>query len=213
MNFKLIIENILQKIDNFFKEKPQKEVYMVYIMIIALSFSAAYSFYDLSTNEFMAQRKVLNEINAKINEDKSYLNANPQEKVTQIEAEIKKFEEKLISQKEKNSYIKNKIETISPLVYNEKAWGAYLNSISLNAKEHNIKIVNFTNSYSENNDSSFGHVLDISLKIKGEYLNTVKFINSLEQSELVIDIHDFSISAQDSLKSDINISVWGITYQ
>jgi len=213
MNFKLIIENILQKIDNFFKDKPQKEVYMVYIMIIALSFSTAYSFYDLSTNEFMAQRKALNEVTAKINEDKGYLTANPQTKIAQMDAEIKKYEEKLISQKEKNSYIKNKIETISPLVYNEKAWGAYLNSISLSAKEHNIKIVNFTNSYSENNDSSFGHVLDISLQIKGEYLNTVKFINSLEQSELVVDIHDFSINAQDSLKSDINISVWGITYQ
>ncbi|MDF1877970.1 hypothetical protein JHD47_09100, partial [Sulfurimonas sp. SAG-AH-194-L11] len=44
------------------------------------------------------------------------------------------------------------------------------------------------------------------------YKNTFLFINSLETSELVVDIHDFTIKAQDGLNTDLNISVWGITY-
>ena len=36
MNFRLMIEETLQRMDAFFKEKSQKDTYMVYIMIIVI---------------------------------------------------------------------------------------------------------------------------------------------------------------------------------
>jgi len=60
--------------------------------------------------------------------------------------------------------------------------------------------------------NSFGHVLDISISATASYKNTLLFINSLEESYLVVDIHDLKIQPEDTLKSDLNISVWGITY-
>lgn len=212
MNFKLMIEETLQRIDIFFKEKSQKDTYIVYAMIVIIFFSAAYPFYDLSMNEFETQKKKVQNTITKIESDKLYLKVNTEAKVAMLTQEIKGLEVELAAQKEKNSYIKEKIETISSLIYDEKAWGEYLNSISANALKHNIKIINFSNSYSENNESAFGHVLDIALEVKGSYLNTVKFINSLEQSELVVDVHDFSIKAQNKLNTNLDISVWGITY-
>ena len=74
-----------------------------------------------------------------------------------------------------------------------------------------MKISNFTNKYALE-QSSFGHVLDITVTSTGSYINTLNFINSLEQSDLVVDIHDLNISADKKLISDLNISVWGITY-
>lgn len=212
MNIKLMIEETLQKIDIFFKEKSQKDTYMVYVMIIALSFAVAYPFYDLSLNEFNNVKKKVDGITAKIDADKIYLKANTEAKVAMLVQEIKNLESDLVAQKEKNKYIKEKIEAISELIYDERAWGEYLNSISINAQKYNVKILNFENSYSKNNGAAFGHVLDIALKVQGSYLDTIKFMNSLEQSELVVDMHDFSIKAQDTLNSDLDISVWGITY-
>lgn len=212
MNFKLMIEETLQRIDNFFKEKSQKDVYVVYAMIVIVFFSLAYPFYDLSMNEFESAKKKVQDITAKIESDKLYLKVNTETKVAMLVQEIKGLEVELEAQKERNAYIKEKIEAISSLIYDERAWGEYLNSISINAKKHNIKIINFANSYSENNESAFGHVLDIALDVKGNYLDTVKFMNSLEQSELVVDVHDFSIKAQDALNTTLDISVWGITY-
>ena len=175
-------------------------------------FFLAYPFYDLSFNEFNSTKENVADIKTKINADEIYLKVNTEAVVSKLMQEIKQYEDEILVQREKNRYIKEKIEAISYLIYNEKAWGEYLNSISINAKKNNIKIINFANKYSQNNNSSFGHVLDISLEIKGSYLDTLKFINSLEQSELVVDIHDLSIKAQDSLNTDLNISVWGITY-
>jgi len=211
MNFKLMLENYLQRIDSYFKEKSQKDVYMIYIMIFALSAALAYPFYDLSLDEFENSKNKVKEVSRKINADKAYLRANPESNIDKLNTEIKKLEAELLVTKDNNQYIKSKIETISSLIYDEVAWGQYLSSISINAKKHRMKIINFTNSYSENNES-FGHILDITLKVKGSHSNTMKFINSLEQSELVVDIHDFNIKAQDALSTDLNISVWGITY-
>jgi len=212
MNFKLMIEETLQRIDNFFKEKSQKDIYVVYALIVIVFFSLAYPFYDLSMNEFESAKKKVQDITAKIESDKLYLKVNTEAKVAMLVQEIKGLETELEAQKKRNSYIKEKIEAISSLIYDERAWGEYLNSISINAKKHNIKIINFANRYSENNESAFGHVLDIALDVKGSYLDTVKFINSLEQSELVVDVHDFGIKAQDALNTTLDISVWGITY-
>lgn len=213
MKVKLIIEETLQKIDTFFKEKSKKDVYMVYIMVASILFFLAYPFYNLSINEFNTSKDKVGDFLTKINTDEIYLRVNTEAVVSKLIQDIKQFEDELLVQKERNRYIKEKIEAISYLLYNEKAWGEYLNSVSINAKNNNIKIVSFTNSYSKNNNSSFGHVLDISLSVKGSYLDTLKFINSLEQSELVVDIHNFNIKAQDSLNTNLSISVWGIPYK
>lgn len=212
MNFKLMIEEILQKIDAFFKDKSQKDKYMVYIMILAVFSALAYPFYESSQNEFKVIKQKVADTTAKIDADKIYLKVNTEATVAKLEQDIKGLENELVVQKDQNKYIKERIEEISSLIYNEKAWGEYLNSVSIHAKNHNIKILNFVNTYSLNNAASFGHVLDISLDVTANYVDTVKFINSLEQSELVVDVHNLDIKAGERLNSKIVISVWGITY-
>lgn len=212
MNIKLAIENTLQNIDSFFKHKSKKDTNMVFIMIIAVSFAVAYPFYDLSLKEFNTTKEKVDAVAAKINTDKAFLQANPEEKIMQLDIAIKKAQNELEEGIKTNKYIKEKIMTISSLIYDEKAWGEYLDSISINALKNNIKINYFGNKYVENNES-FGHVLDIDLNVSGKYTDTVNFMNALEQSELVVDLHDFNVTAKDKLNSKLNISVWGITYK
>lgn len=212
MNFKLMIEDTLQKLDNFFKEKSQKDTYMVYVMVLAVFSALAYPLYESSEKEFKVIKERVTDVTAKIDADTIYLKTHTETMIAQLEQEIKALENELVVQKDQNKYIKEKIAAISALIYNEKAWGEYLNSISIHAKNHNIKIINFANTYSLKNEASFGHVLDISLDITGNYIDILKFINSMEQSELVVDVHDLDIKAQDKLNTKIDISVWGITY-
>ena len=209
---KINIEDYLQNIDNSFKKKTQKDIYMTYAMIFALIFAFSYLlFWDTSIEEFQNKQKANKALSLKIDADNQYLTQNPESKIVRLENQIKQASNEMVIHKDNNEYIKNKIETISSLIYDERTWGQYLYSISTNAQKHGVKISNLTNRYAQNN-SAFGHVLDITITISGKYKNTVKFINSLEQSDLVVDIHDFSIKAQDRLNSDLNISVWGITY-
>jgi hypothetical protein len=209
---KINIESYLHQIDSSFKDKSQKDIYMTYIMIFAAIFAFSYLlFWDASEKSFEETNKKIETIQTKIQNDKMYLLINPETKVTLLMSEIKKKENEMLAVKDNNAYIKSKIETISSLIYDERTWGEYLHSISTNAKKHNINLTNLTNQYALNN-KSFGHILDISVDGSGSFANTLKFINSLEQSDLVVDVHDLSIKAQDKLNTSIKISVWGITY-
>lgn len=205
-------EDQLQKIDLSFKDKSQKDIYMTYVMVFALIFAFSYLlFWDSSEADFNKQKAKVAAIQSKIKNDNMYLQRNPQSKIALLDKEIKDAQNQILVYKDYNGYIKSKIETISSLIYDERTWGEYLHSISKNAQKYNIKIITFTNKLALNN-SSFGHVLDISISSTGEYKNTLKFINSLEQSDLVVDLHDLNIKADDTLYGDFNISVWGITY-
>jgi len=209
---KTSIEDYLQGIDLYFKDKNQKDIYMTYFMIFSIIFAFSYLLYwDSTEAEFKAKRAQVLNIQSKIRDDNKYLKQNPASKIIQIENETAKAKKQILVYKDNNQYIKNKIEEISALVYDEVTWGEYLHSISKKAKTNDIKILDFTNKYAKN-DGSFGHILDISIKTTGTYKNTVHFINSLEQSDLVVDLHTFDIQAKEKLASDLNISVWGITY-
>lgn len=209
---KLNTEDYLQKIDNSFKEKTQKDIYMTYIMIFSIIFAFSYLLlWDTSEADFTSKRTQVVSLEGKITADQRYLQQNPQTKIKQIEDQTKIAENKMLILKDNNQYIKVKIEEISALIYDEQTWGHYLHSISIHAKKNNIKILNFTNEYVDNREA-FGHILDIGISTTGSYKNTINFINALEQSDLVVDLHNLDIQAQKQIDAKLNISVWGITY-
>jgi len=209
---KLNTEDYLQKIDNSFKEKTQKDIYMTYIMIFSIIFAFSYLLlWDTSEADFTSKRTQVVSLEGKITADQRYLQQNPQTKIKQIEDQTKIAENKMLILKDNNQYIKVKIEEISSLIYDEQTWGHYLHSISIHAKKNNIKILDFTNEYVDNREA-FGHILDIGISTTGSYKNTINFINALEQSDLVVDLHNLDIQAQQQIDAKLNISVWGITY-
>lgn len=206
------IEDYLQKIDNSFKDKSQKDIYMTYIMIFGIIFAFSYLlFWDTSEAEFKAKRAQVKNLETKIRNDNLFLQQNTLAKVSNIENEIQYALAQTITYKDNNQYIKHKIEDISFLIYDEQTWGEYLHSISKHAKANDVKILNFSNHYSESQES-FGHVLDINIEFNAKYNNTLNFINSIEQSDLVVDLHKLSIAANKNLDTNLTISVWGITY-
>lgn len=212
MNLNINLEDYLHKIDLIFKHKNKKEIQMVYVMIFSVIFACSYLlFWDSSFDIFMEKQSKINSLESKISIDNVYMKVNPQQKILRLNTQIIKANSEIATLKDNNEYIKHKIDTISSLIYNERAWGEYIYSISENAKKYSVKILNFKNSFALTG-KSFGHMLDISVKSSGKYRNTLKFINSLEQSNLVVDIHGLSIDSGDLLTTDLNISVWGINY-
>jgi len=207
---KLLIEDFLHNIDKSFKDKSKKDIYLIYLMIFGIIFSSSYLFlWTPAKSGFKVVKQQIRYIQSELRLDKTYLSVNPKSKLIQLDKEIKSTNAQMLIHKQNNEYIKTKITAISSLIYDEIAWGNYLHSISSKAKDNDIKIIKLTNKYNLNK-KSFGHILDITINVSSDYKNTLKFINSLEQSNLVVDIHDLDIKQDDKLYTDLNISVWGI---
>jgi hypothetical protein len=206
------IETYLQKIDLTLKDKSTKDIYLIYIMIIVVVFFLNYIiFWKTTEATYRTIQNKLSIIQNKLIVDNKYLKDNTNLILQQLDIDIQNLKTDVALNVNNNSYIKNKIQDISSLNYNEATWGAYLNSISVNAKKHNIKILNFSNEILQSN-KVFDKMININLQSTGSYNNTIKFINSLEQSKFVVDIYAIDIQAKAKLITDLNISVWGIKY-
>jgi len=211
MNLNINIEDYLHKIDLAFKHKSKKDIKLTYMIVASIIFAFAYLFWDSSVSSFVTTKNQISALQSKINVDKSYLQANPETVIINLDNQIKKTQIELIDIKDQNNYIKSKIETISSLIYDERRWGKYLNSITSDANKYDIRILEFKNKYTTSSES-FGHMLDLEISLTGNFKNTLKYINALEQNDLVVDIHNLDIKAQDRLNTNLKISVWGITY-
>ncbi len=209
---KFNIEDYLYQIDQSLAEKEDREVYLLYAMVAgALIFLSYYFLWDGAKRDYDRAKKESMVLVDKIKVDNNYLNTHPETMITQIENQTKAIELSFTEYQDSNAYIKYQIEQIASLYYDEQAWGEYVDSVAQNAKKYNIKLMEYSNSFADNKDA-FGHVLDINVKSTGGYQNLLKYINSLEQSFLVVDIHGMDLRAEEKLSSDLNISVWGITY-
>lgn len=210
---KFNIEDYLYSLDQVLSLKSERDKMMMFVMIFASLFAFSYLLlWESSEASFKVSHEKAIKMESDLSHDKSYLEANPVEKIAQIEQETVAIQMEEQNYIQYNTYIKDQLEQISSLYYDEKAWGAYLNSVSMYARAYNVKLLDFGNTLTTDN-SSFGHVLDIHIKAEGAYKNTLKFINALEQSYLVVDLHDINMTAEKKLTSELNISVWGIVRQ
>ncbi len=220
---KFQIEDYLYSLDQSLASKSDRDKMMLFIIIFASLFAFSYLlFWKSSEDSFKVSHEKVQVVANNLNTDKSYLASNPPERITQIEQETVETERQRTLYIEYNTYIKEQLEQISSLYYDEKVWGGYLDSVSRFggyldsvsrfAHIYNVKLVRFGNTLQSDN-SSFGHVMDITISSEAPYKSTLKFINALEQSQLVVDLHNFNLSADEKLKGDLNISVWGIVRQ
>lgn len=208
----MTLEDILGDIDKSFSEKKQTDIYAIYFMVAAVLIGLSYVLFwdsaEIGYNKTVAETKA---IEKKIIDDQNFLKWNPQSKIEGLKAQTLKLKQDFITLKDQSEYIKFKIEQISSLYYDEQAWGEFIDSISESAKKYGVQLHYLSNEFSADK-STFGHVLDIELKVTGDFHKTMRFINSLEQSFLVVDIHNVDLLATSKVDSELKISVWGITY-
>ncbi len=214
------IEDNLEAMDIYFAPKKESEKWFVILGVAGFIAYLAYA-YLLPYTEKMYQKSETSKksIEKSIADNNIYLNS-----ITvggDREFYIKKFDRDILTKKSKIvklnkqiEFINLNLEKLSDMLFNQKSWSKFLNSITSKAEVQNVEIQYIENK-TINNKGSFGHVLEIGIGCKGSYKGIVKFMNELEQNILVTDIYGtrfFVENNSSKIVADINISVWGINY-
>ncbi len=109
-------------------------------------------------------------------------------------------------------YIDSNLLKLSDMLFNQKSWATFLNSIAEIAANQKVNLRYIKNHYVDSN-GSFGHVLEIELGCAGQFKNIIQFMNELEQNTLVTDIYTSSAKKTETgVSADIQLSVWGINH-
>jgi len=207
-----MLEKYLYDIDQSFAQKSEKDVKMIYAMVFIVLVMFSYLvFWESSEKGYNDIKAASLKVQDKIADDKRYLISHPETMIIKLNQEITTLNSKLVMLKSENVYIKAEIEKIPELFYDQETWGAFIDSIAENAKKHKVKLNFFANRLADDK-TKFGHVLNLEIRAEAPYKNMVKFMNSIEKSKLVVDLHDLNLEATEKLNLDLNLSVWGITY-
>ncbi len=214
------IEDKLEELDNYFAPKKENEKWMLILGVAGIIGYLGYSLLLPYTEElYNTSERNKKRIQKNINDNKTYLssitrNGDREFLIKKFDHDIKMKKKKIINIKDKVKFIDSNLEKLSDMLFNQKSWSRFLNSITQKAEVHNVDLEYISNQYVDNN-GSFGHVLEIGIGAVGSYENIVKFMNELEQNVLVTDIFETKSELDDNssdLKADINISVWGINH-
>lgn len=212
------IEDKLEELDIYFAPKKESEKWVVILGVAGVIAYLAYAYLLPYTEDlYNTSDKNKKSIQKSIVDNNIYLNSitvggNREFYVEKFNHDIATKKNDIISLTNKINVINLNLEKLSDMLFNQKSWSKFLNSITERAEAQNVKIEYIGNEYVDTN-GSFGHVLEVGVGCKGTYRDIIKFMNEIEQNVLVTDIFGtkFSLDKNTSkIISDINISVWGI---
>ena len=201
------LEDKLEALDTYFASKKKNEKWMLIFGTAGVIAFIAYTYLLPYTEKMYKQSETTKKsIQKSIIDNNTYLNS-----IT-VSGDrnyyVKKFDNDILKKKA------NIVKINTHMLFNQKSWSKFLNSITHKAEVQNVELQYITNNYVDSK-GSFGHVLEIGLGCKGEYKSIVKFINEMEQNVLVTDIYGTKFSGDrnsSQIMGDINISVWGINH-
>jgi len=212
-----IIEDILEKIDDYFEHKKKSEFYIIVLGTVFAIGMFSYNVLIPETEDILKRDlQTQNRLKAQLTEQENYLksitvNGDNRYKIKKLQKEIKNLKTTLKNIRELNEYSDYQIQTLSELLFNEKNWAKFLDSIAKKANDNGVDIDTISNIFIQNQEN-FGHVLEIDIECKGNYQNIISFINDIEESELVVDIYDIILEKNKKIRANFKVSVWGINY-
>jgi len=214
------LEDKLEELDTYFAPKKESEKWLVILGVAGVIAYIAYA-YLLPYTETMYKKSETTKksIQKSIINNNTYLNSitvsgDRNYYVRKFDSDIVRKKANIVKINSNIKFIDSNLEKLSDMLFNQKSWSKFLNSITHKAEIQNVDIQYITNNYVDNK-GSFGHVLEIAVGCKGKYKSIVKFMNEIEQNVLVTDIYGAKFTSDENsseVMGDIKISVWGINH-
>ncbi|QKG29383.1 MULTISPECIES: type 4a pilus biogenesis protein PilO [unclassified Campylobacter] len=212
-------DSILVKIDTYFDSKKDSEVSMMLLgtlVIIAfltylLTWDPAQQYYETTLNQN-------EEISRKLDDTNNYLasvtvNGDVNFKIKEQQNKLNSLSKELDTAKFTNQYFDNKLQELSYLLFNEQNWAKFLDSLAFLANKNSVKITKISNEFKNPTPKKIEQVLDIKIDLEGSFKDIVGYINSIEESDLVVDVNYMDInSTKKELIGTVGIYVWGMKY-
>lgn len=212
-------QGILDKLDAYLIERGASGAQVVKIgaalfvaLIVYLGvFPYAESYFNENETRLNTAVKNLNEAN-------NYLRTKNDSTIATFQNNLTNEQRKLDDAIAENDYIDSKLKEISVLTYNEQNWADFLDSLTTFAKEHDVKIYKITSDVVKDVVlQKVQPMLNISIVGEGNFHSMLKYINSIEESKMVVDVNGLDINATSkdgsNIGSNIKISVWGMKYR
>ena len=211
-------DKLFEKIDLALKDKKSSELSIIYAGIFIIIATIVYLYvFPASENMLKQTKRELSAMKSKIAKEKNYIRSKTVAGdkffyIKKAKQKIKLTKDKLQATIFANGYIDTKLRELSYLLYNDVNWANFIDDITKSAKKYRVSINFIKNQFNELNYKKVEQALDIEVDANGNFNNLIKFINSIEESNLVVDVHNLTMDIKKTIHVNFKIAVWGIKY-
>ncbi len=209
---------IFDKIDNYLKDKKSSETSILFFLLFVIVGFLSYSYiYPITDAKLKQTSRLAKDMDKKLLDEISYIRSISKDIdeafiIKKVKQDIETSKLLLEKTTFTNAYVDNKLKELSYLLFNDENWAKFLNSITRLAQEYNIDIKLIENKINEPSIQKIEQILNLKVDFNGHFTNSVKFINALEESELVVDVYELTCLGQKNIECQVNIAVWGMKY-
>ena len=212
-------DNTFDRIDHFFTNKKKSETLLIFLLVFVFVGFISYSYvFPMTDSKLKQTTRISEDIKKKLFDEKNYLasvskDGDENYKINNEKQSIENLKILLEKTHLANSYVDEKLKQLSYLLFNNKDWANFLNTITQLAQKYAIHIKVIDNKVNEPNVQKIEQILNLKVEFNGDFYSTMKFVNAIEESELVVDIYEFNSTAvKKNLEGIMNIAVWGMKY-
>ncbi|MDY0264390.1 MAG: hypothetical protein RBR12_04325 [Sulfurospirillum cavolei] len=212
------LDSLFDKIDAFFDGKKKNETYLIFLMLASVVGFIVYSYLFPITESMLKQSlRTAQETEKKLKDEQSYLasvskDGNENFLIAKIKSDIEHSKILLEKATYTNAYVDTKLKELSYLLFNDENWAKFLNSITQLAQKYAVRIKVIENKINEPSLQKIEQILSLKVDFNGPFVNTMKFMNAIEESELVVDIYELNCTGKKNIEGQLNIAVWGMKY-
>jgi hypothetical protein len=212
------LDSLFERIDAFFGGKKKNEVYLIFMMLFVVVGFISYSYLLPITDTMLKQsERQSKEAAKKLRDEQNYLasvtrDGDESYMIKKVKSDIENAKVVLEKTAYTNAYVDNKLKELSYLLFNDINWANFLNSITQLAQKYAMHIKVIENKMNEPSLQKIEQILSLKVDFSGGFSNTMKFMNAIEESELVVDIYELNCTGKKNVEGQFNIAVWGMKY-
>ncbi len=208
-------KGLFDQIDDFFNSKKPSEASM-FLGVIALGIAyVVYQFIFLETDKNLqsTQNQIMS-VKQKINTERTYLSTHSMASLNKLKNDLKHKKIAFDDTIYKMSYVDNTLTELSYLLFDDQSWANFVDNISYLAKKYHVNIEEIGNKFYTPTFQKITHVVEVDVKSNAKTKNMVKFLNAIEESQLVVDVNDINLEKpKENIEGTFKIAVWGMKYQ
>lgn len=207
-------KGLFDQIDDFFNSKKPSEASM-FLGVIALGIAyGVYQFVFLETDKSIQNtQNQIGSVKQKINTERNYLNTHSMATLNKLKSNLKQKKVAFDDTIYKMSYVDNTLTELSYLLFDDQSWANFVDNISYLAKKYHVNIQEIGNKFYTPTFQEITHVVEVDVKSNAKLKNMVKFLNAIEESQLVVDVSSINMEKpKDNVEASFKIAVWGMKY-
>jgi len=206
-------EKVLTSLDNFFENKKNSDVILVFLLPVIVCFGLSYKLLlPLCDRQLTANKQKSVELKDKIMSAKAFLGQgeDPKQFAVLLNGKLGNLKMELADAKSKNSRVEMELSGMEFAYLDQDGINNFLDAIVGFSSKTSVKIQKISSTFVDMNNSVLKRKAVIDVNASGDFKNIMYLIGDMENSKFLAHIDEVKLTKAKGVEASLSISLFGL---